>query len=91
VSYGRGKLQVAISVEMKPKRLSAAFMLRAAALLMFYLLAARRVLQPLSAQRRRPLTCLARAVWLLKRAITFAKFQPHFVIRHLLTFKLKAL
>lgn len=37
VSYGRGKLQVAISVEMKPKRLSAAFMLRA--LLMFYLLA----------------------------------------------------
>jgi hypothetical protein len=43
VSYGRGKLQVAISVEMKPKRLSAAFMLRAAALLMFYLLAARGV------------------------------------------------
>lgn len=39
VSYGRGKLQVANSVEMKPKRLSAAFMLRAAALLMFYLLA----------------------------------------------------
>jgi hypothetical protein len=72
VSYGRGKLQVAISVEMKPKRLSAAFMLRAAALLMFYLLAARarRVLQPLSAQRRRPLTCLARAVWVLERAIT---------------------